>query len=258
MRDRAALGNRNGRAVSLGRAARRFALEPEAAEAFAAPTVAMAETNTARAKDRRTVDMQVMREWVEPGSRVLDLGCGRGVLLDYLKLSLDVEAVGVDLDGEKARACVRRGLNVYMGDMMAFMAAFPDQHFDYVICSRTVQELSDPGAAIREALRVGRHLLVGFVNFGYWRNRLAMLTRGRRIENEVYPTPWWESRPTNPLSLAQFEDFCEREGVVVGRKRLFAGDWRSPVAALPNWFCGYAIYDLSGFKAAPPAGAAKG
>lgn len=195
-------------------------------------------------KDKRTVDMQVISEWVEPGSRVLDLGCGRGVLLDFLKQKLGVQAVGVDLDLSKGKSCLKRGLSVYMGDMMDFMKSFPDKHFDYVICSRTLQELHDPQGVIREALRVSRHFLVGFVNFGYWRNRLAMLSSGRRIRNEVYPSPWWDSRPTNPLSVNEFERFCVQTGIEVRRKVCLRGDWTRRSTVFPNWFCGYAIYDL--------------
>src|SRR5690349_13603592 len=113
---------------------------------------------------KRTVDMQIIADWVEPRSRVLDLGCGRGVLLDMLAQTKDVLAVGVDLDFEKISAWIRRGITAYQGDMMEFMRAFPDNHFDRVICSRTLEEVGDPAAVIDEALRVGRAVTVGFVN----------------------------------------------------------------------------------------------
>lgn len=197
-------------------------------------------------KDKRTVDMKVMVDWVKPGSRVLDLGCGRGVLLEYLKQKLGVECVGVDLDAEKASACVKRGLSVYMGDMMEFMREFPDRHFDYVVCSRTLHELRNPAQVIEEALRVSRHMLVGFVNFGYWRNRMSMLRSGSRIRNEVYPKGWSESRPSNPLSVSEFERFCEERGITIERRLCLAGNWRREVSLLRNWSCGYALYDVRG------------
>lgn len=188
--------------------------------------------------------MKVMSEWVQPGSRVLDLGCGRGVLLEYLKQKLDVQAVGVDLDPEKARSCVKRGLSVFMGDLMEFMRSFPDKHFDYVICSRTLQELNAPSMVIHEALRVSNHMLVGFVNFGYWRNRLSMFTKGRTIRNEVYPSPWSVSRPTNPLSVAQFEIYCRNHNIKVERQLCLGGNWESERSVLKNLLSGYALYDL--------------
>jgi methionine biosynthesis protein MetW len=195
--------------------------------------------------EKRTVDMQIIGDWVEPNTRVLDLGCGPGVLLDYLVQTKKVSAVGVDLDFQRITACVRRGLAAYQGDMTQFMRAFPDKHFDRVICSRTVHELGDPTAVIMEALRVGRTLTVGFVNHGFWKNRIDTLLRGRKLRNPVYTTEWFESRPANPVSVADFEHFCEAKGIRIARRAHLAGDWHTPCRALPNVFAGYALYDLA-------------
>lgn len=195
--------------------------------------------------EKRTVDMEIIGDWVEPNTRVLDLGCGPGVLLDYLVQTKKVSAVGVDLDLARITACVRRGLTAYQGDMTQFMRAFPDKHFDRVICSRTVHELGDPTAVIGEALRVGRALTVGFVNHGFWKNRIDMLLRGRKLRNPVYTTEWFESRPANPVTIADFEHFCEAKGICIARRAHLAGNWHSPCRALPNLFAGYALYDLA-------------
>jgi len=195
--------------------------------------------------EKRTVDMQIIGDWVEPGTRVLDLGCGPGILLDYLVQKKQVSAVGVDLDFAKITACVRRGLAAYQGDMIAFMRAFPENHFDRVICSRTVQELADPTTVILEALRVGRALTVGFVNHGFWKNRLNSLLQGRKIRNEVYTTEWFESRPANPVTIHDFEHFCRLKGITVTRRAHLAGNWHKPCRTLPNLFAGYAVYDLT-------------
>src|ERR1019366_4466649 len=182
---------------------------------------------------KRTVDMQIIGDWVEPGTRVLDLGCGMGVLLDYLVQTKKVSAVGVDLDFAKITECVRRGISAYQGDMTKFMRAFPDKHFDRVLCSRTVQELGDPATVILEALRVGRTLTVGFVNHGFWKNRLNALLHGRKIRNEVYTTEWFESRPANPVSVADFESFCVAKGIRIARRAHLAGNWHTPCRTLP-------------------------
>ena len=195
--------------------------------------------------EKRTLDMQIIGDWVEPNTRVLDLGCGAGVLLDYLVQSKKVSAVGVDLDIAKISACVRRGLAAYQGDMTDFMRSFPDKHFDRVICSRTVHELGDPTAVIGEALRVGRALTVGFVNHGFWKNRVDMLLRGRKLRNPVYTTEWFESRPANPVTIADFEHFCEAKGITIARRAHLAGNWHAPCHVLPNLFAGYALYDLA-------------
>ena len=189
--------------------------------------------------------MQVIGEWVEPQSRVLDLGCGRGELMAYLVQAKQVSATGVDLDFGRISACVSRGLSAYQGDMTEFMRAFPDRHFDRIICSRTVHELNDPAGVILEALRVGSTVTVGFVNHGFWKNRLDALLRGRKVRNAVYTTAWHESRPANPLSIADFEDFCSARRIRVARRAHLLGDWRTPCRVLPNLLAGYALYDLA-------------
>jgi methionine biosynthesis protein MetW len=194
---------------------------------------------------KRTVDMEIIGDWVEPNTRVLDLGCGAGVLLDYLVQTKKVFGIGVDLDFAKITACVRRGVNAYQGDMTAFMRTFPENYFDRVISSRTMHELDDPTAVITEALRVGRTLTVGFVNHGYWKNRVDGLVRGRKVRNDVYTTEWFESRPANPLTIADFEHFCAVKKIRVARRAHLAGNWHTPCHSLPNILAGYALYDLT-------------
>jgi methionine biosynthesis protein MetW len=193
---------------------------------------------------KRTVDMQIIADWVEPGSRVLDLGCGRGVLLEFLAQSRQARTVGVDLDIDKVAGCIKRGVTAYQGDMMAFKRAFPDGHFDRVICSRTLEELRDPAGVIDEALRVGRCVTVGFVNHGYWKNRLDAVWGGRKPRNAVYTTAWHESRPANPATIADFEAFCLARRIRVVRRVHLRGDWQSLCPVIPNLLAGYALYDL--------------
>ena len=151
----------------------------------------------------------------------------------------------MDLDFLKITACVRRGLAAYQGDLTEFLRAFPDQHFDRVICSRTVHELSHPTEVIFEALRVGRTLTVGFVNHGFWKNRLNALFHGQKIRNEVYTTEWFDSRPANPVSVADFENFCAAKSIRIARRAHLAGNWHTPCRTLPNLLAGYALYDLA-------------
>ncbi|MEZ5278783.1 MAG: methionine biosynthesis protein MetW [Opitutaceae bacterium] len=203
---------------------------------------------------KRTVDMQIIADWIEPGSRVLDLGCGRGVLLEFLVQSKAVRAVGVDTDFTKVTACIRRGLSAYQGDLEVLLKRFPDGFFDHVLCSRTVQELSHPARVIGEALRVGRKLTVGFVNHGYWKNRVSLALHGRRLVNDVYPSEWAGSRPSNPVSVVEFEHFCEESGVGMDRRVYLRGDWKTPCRFLPNLFSGYAIYELGSAAVRPSVG----
>lgn len=198
-----------------------------------------------RDTEKRTVDMEIIGEWVEPGTRVLDLGCGRGALLTYLAQTKQVTGMGVDLDFQKVSACVQRGVTAYQGNMHEFTEKFPDGHFDRVICSRTVQELGDPTDVLLEALRVGRSVTVGFVNHGFWKNRIDALVRGRKTRNSVYTTEWFESRPANPVTIADFEHFCRVKNISINRRVHLLGDWKTPCLLLPNLFAGYALYELT-------------
>jgi len=194
---------------------------------------------------KRQADFQIIARWVNEGERVLDLGCGRGVLLEYLKQKKSIYGVGVDIDFDKILSCVKRGVPAYQGDIRVILATFPDASFDRVIFSRTVEQLEEPDAVIAEGLRVGRRVTVGFANRGFWVNRVNAFLRGRRTVNEVYPKPWYESLPTNPFSVAEFEDFCHARRIIIENRICLSGDWRSECSVLPNLMAGYAIYDLS-------------
>jgi methionine biosynthesis protein MetW len=155
-----------------------------------------------------------------------------------------VQAVGVDFDFDKVAACVKRGLTAYQGDLQQFLAAFPEGHFDRVICSRTLEELAEPARVIQEALRVGRCLTIGFVNHGFWKNRLAVLLHGRKPRNEIYQHSWAESRPANPVSIADFEEYCAEGKLAIRRRIWLRGDWRTPCGVFPNFLAGYAVYEV--------------
>ena len=140
---------------------------------------------------------------------------------------------------------MKRGVPAYQGDIGAILATFPDDSFDHVILSRTVEQLEDADSTLAEGLRVGRHVTVGFVNKGFWINRLNALFHGNRTVNEVYPKPWYESMPSNPFSVAEFEAFCDERKIVIKNRAYLSGDWRNECRKLPNLLAGYAIYDLS-------------
>lgn len=194
--------------------------------------------------EKRSVDMQIISGWIEPGSRILDLGCGRGVLLEYLARKKSVFGVGVDIDATKVLGCLRRGVNAYHGDLLELMQKFPPKFFDRTICSRTLQELNNPAEIILEALRVSHFVTVGFVNYAFWKNRLSLFKTGSRIRNEVYPAEWYQTRTTHPVSVAEFEHFCLVKNIRIVRKVHLAGDWKNRCRFLPNWFSGHAVYDL--------------
>lgn len=194
---------------------------------------------------RRQVDFQVIAQWVSEHDRVLDLGCGRGVLLEYLKQKKSVYGVGVDINFERILSCVKRGVPAYHGDVRALLATFGDNSFDRVIFSRSVELLDDPDAILADGLRVGKRVTVGFVNHGYWLNRLNFLLKGQRTINEVYPRPWYETLRANPFSVSEFDAFCTSRQITIENRAYLSGDWSGACKVLPNLFAGYAIYDLS-------------
>lgn len=193
---------------------------------------------------KRETDLQIMSDWIDSGSKVLDMGCGRGLLLEYLIQTKGIYGVGVDSDPAKVRGCVERGVPVYQGDIVEALSFFPDGFFDWVLCSRTLPELNDPQRIVREALRVGRRLAVGFVNHGFWLNRWKLLRTGMRVHNDVYPEPWERSRPSNPVSVAEFENYCRRENIRISHRACLKGDWRTPCKFWPRLLAGYVVYEI--------------
>ncbi len=194
---------------------------------------------------KRQVDFQIIAQWVGQAERVLDLGCGRGILLQYLQQTKAIYGVGVDNDFDKILSCVKRGVPVYQGDVKKTLAKFPDQAFDRVIFSRTVEQLEAPDVILAESLRVGKRVTVGFVNRGFWLNRLNSFFKGRRTVNEVYPKPWYMSLPSNPFSVVEFEDFCRDRKIRIENKVHLCGNWRNTASFWPNLMSGYALYDVS-------------
>jgi methionine biosynthesis protein MetW len=213
-------------------------------EATANPT-SPAANGTARHLVKQDTDLHILSDWIAPGSRVLDLGCGRGLLLEHLIKERGAEVVGVDSDLQSVIGCVERGVPAYQGDILDVLNFYPAGSFDWVVCSRTVQELAQPWQVLERAMVVGKHVAVGFVNHGFWLNRWNMFWHGHRVRNEVYPDAWFKSRPSNPVAIGEFEEFCVEVGARVTRRAFLAGDWRTPCGFCPKLLAGYAVYEIS-------------
>ncbi len=194
---------------------------------------------------KRETDLQLISDWIEPESRVLDLGCGRGVLLEFLRQTKQVRGVGVDTDHAKVQSCIKRGVSVYQGEAEQLLREFGDNAFDWVVLSRTLQELENPERVLEESLRVGTHLAVGFVNHAYWKNRYAIARTGSRLVNDVFPLSWAQSTPSNPVTVVDFENLCADKGWTIERRVYLRGDWKRPCSFLPNLRAGYAVYAIT-------------
>src|ERR1022692_436748 len=185
-------------------------------------------------------DFHVIGEIVEPGSRVLDLGCGEGELLAWLMEHKQVLARGVEISSAQVRRAISRGVSVYQGDIDEGLADYPDKAFDYVILSQTLQETRHPLRVLREMLRVGRRAIVAFPNFGHWRVRLSMLTTGRAPKTRLFPYDWYGSPNIHFLTVDDFEQLARQEGLAIERRFFLTG--RRTVDRLPNLRAEVAVF----------------
>jgi methionine biosynthesis protein MetW len=164
---------------------------------------AAGQTNTARA------DHLLIAELVAPHSRVLDVGCGDGALLQLLADTRNVDARGIELSRERVNACVARGLSVIQGDADRDLLNYPDQAFDYAVLSLTIQATRQPETVLRHLLRIGRKAIVSFPNFGHWRIRSQLLLTGRMPVTENLPETWYASPNAHLCTIKDFADLAE-------------------------------------------------
>ncbi len=166
------------------------------------------------AKNMR-LDLRLIAEMVTPGARVLDIGCGDGALLAHLTTTKGADARGIEIDMAEVTEAVANGLAVIHGDADNDLAFYPDAAFDYVILSRTLQAVEKPREVLRQMLRIGRHAIVSFPNFGHWQVRWQLLTGGRMPMTGTWHRPWFETPNIHPCTIRDFFDLCALEGYVV-------------------------------------------
>ncbi|MBM3726616.1 MAG: methionine biosynthesis protein MetW [Acidobacteria bacterium] len=188
-------------------------------------------------------DAAIISELVEPGTKVLDLGCGDGELLAWLAEHKQVDARGVELQGPLVQKAIARGVSVYQGDLEQGLEDYPDHAFDYVILSQTLQQVMRPLNVLNQMMRVGRRCIVAFPNFGHWTVRVSHLLSGRAPQTQLFPYEWHDSPNIHFLTVQDFEMMTARERWRIER-RIFLSGGRE-VGWLPNLAAEIAVYLLA-------------
>lgn len=192
----------------------------------------------------KRVDLQVVADLVEPGSRVLDVGCGDGALLQLLAAHRGCDARGIELSPQGVRESVARGLAVIQGDADTDLDAYPDDAFDYVVLSQTLQATREPRRVLGQLLRIGHKAIVSFPNFGHWSHRMQILLEGRMPVNDSLPYTWYDTPNIHFCTIRDFVELVDEMGAKVEKAvALNAAGYRVPFR-LPWW-----VWNLLGEQA---------
>ena len=194
-------------------------------------------------KEELRFDHKIIGDMIEPQSKVLDMGCGNGDLLEYLVDNKDVSGSGVEISEEGIYSCVEKGLSVSHGDIDSGLKEYPDKLFDYVIFNQTMQQVHRPKEAIHEALRIGKKAIIGFPNFCYVKSRFQIFFSGHVPITPSLPYTWHDTPNLHFLSIKDFRSFCADQGICI-EKSVFLSE-NGLVRFLPNLFALNAIFQIS-------------
>ncbi len=163
------------------------------------------------------VDLQIIANMISEGSRVLDVGCGNGILLDYLARYKKVDGRGIELSTQGVNSCVSAGLSVVQGDANTDLKDYPNYSFDYVVLSQTLQAMNNPRVVLEQLLRIGRRAIISFPNFAHWRVRYQVAINGCMPVSPTLPYQWYETPNIHFCTIKDFGILCKQMGIIVER-----------------------------------------
>ena len=196
----------------------------------------LAMANAVRAQGVPRVDHLMVAEMVTPGARVLDVGCGDGELLRILTEIRGVDGRGIEISREGVNECVAKGLAVIQGDADTDLADYPDDTFDYVILSQTLQATWQPRHVLEHMLRIGRRAIVSFPNFGHWRIRLKLLFGGQMPRTDILPDSWYETPNIHFCTIKDFRELCDVLDANMEKAVALRASGKPLKIAAPWWF----------------------
>lgn len=192
------------------------------------------------------IDLNEIQHWIKQDSRILDLGCGDGTLLKFLIDTKHVQGYGLEIDAEQINTCIDKGLNVIEQNLDRGLGNFADKSFDTVLMTQALQTLHFPHLVLDEMLRVGKECIVTFPNFGHWKARFYLATRGRMPVSDLLPYEWYDTPNIHFCTFKDFEVLCrERNIKVIHRQVVNEQSGQTLKDFMPNLFGETAIYHLS-------------
>jgi len=190
--------------------------------------------------DATRLDYRVIFGIIEPGAKVLDLGCGEGELMLILAREKGIKVQGIEIDEQAIYKCVEKGLSVFHGDIDSGLADYPDKSFDYVIMNQSLQQVKKVDFVIQEALRAGKKVIVGFPNFAHVASRIQLALRGRAPLTPSLPYSWYQTPNLRFLSIADFFEYCRRHAILVERSSYLTD--KRIIKVFPNLFASSGIF----------------